>query len=174
MEVVWCSWYLKSGCWSTRESEYSVLWYFNRSIDCLVLTTFSDYNCCTYTDSKGGSLPGINYFVGIWTGIFRYKFDDERVTKEDNKRALEEQYGGEEEVFKLYYYHRPCFFFPFQYLPVNDSRLCLNSYHRQILVSITLHLSSPNTQMLICWCIFVKVTRTKSYAMWMRKTLQHI
>lgn len=29
---------------------------------------------------------------------FRYKFDDERVTKEDMKRALEEQYGGEEEV----------------------------------------------------------------------------
>lgn len=31
----------------------------------------------------------------------RYKFDDERVTKEDNKRALEEQYGGEEEVYAL-------------------------------------------------------------------------
>lgn len=29
---------------------------------------------------------------------FRFKFDDERVTKEDLKRALEEQYGGEEEV----------------------------------------------------------------------------
>lgn len=29
---------------------------------------------------------------------FRYKFEDERVTKEDVKRALEEQYGGEEEV----------------------------------------------------------------------------
>lgn len=29
---------------------------------------------------------------------FRYKFDDERVTKEDTKKALEEQYGGEEEV----------------------------------------------------------------------------
>lgn len=29
----------------------------------------------------------------------RFKFDDERVTKEDMKRALEEQYGGEEEVF---------------------------------------------------------------------------
>lgn len=29
---------------------------------------------------------------------FRYKFDDERVTKEDIKRALEDQYGGEEEV----------------------------------------------------------------------------
>ena len=31
----------------------------------------------------------------------RYKFDDERVTKEDVKRALEEQYGGEEEVIYL-------------------------------------------------------------------------
>ncbi|GKC50969.1 ubiquitin carboxyl-terminal hydrolase 12, partial [Tanacetum coccineum] len=28
----------------------------------------------------------------------RFKFDDERVTKEDMKRALEEQYGGEEEL----------------------------------------------------------------------------
>lgn len=35
--------------------------------------------------------------VIIWFYV-RYKFDDERVTKEDNKRALEEQYGGEEEV----------------------------------------------------------------------------
>lgn len=32
------------------------------------------------------------------TPTFRFKFDDERVTKEDIKRALEEQYGGEEEV----------------------------------------------------------------------------
>ena len=30
--------------------------------------------------------------------LTRFKFDDERVTKEDAKRALEEQYGGEEEV----------------------------------------------------------------------------
>lgn len=29
---------------------------------------------------------------------FRYKFDDERVTKEDMKKAVEELYGGEEEV----------------------------------------------------------------------------
>lgn len=29
---------------------------------------------------------------------FRYKFDDERVTKEDMKKALDELYGGEEEV----------------------------------------------------------------------------
>ena len=33
----------------------------------------------------------------------RYKFDDERVTKEELKRALEEQYGGEEEVYYLGY-----------------------------------------------------------------------
>lgn len=36
-----------------------------------------------------------------YTALFlsiRYKFDDERVTKEDMKRALEEQYGGVEEV----------------------------------------------------------------------------
>lgn len=30
--------------------------------------------------------------------LCRFKFDDERVTKEETKRALEEQYGGEEEV----------------------------------------------------------------------------
>ncbi|AQK39693.1 Ubiquitin carboxyl-terminal hydrolase 13 [Zea mays] len=30
--------------------------------------------------------------------VCRYKFDDERVTKEDTKKALEEQYGGEEEL----------------------------------------------------------------------------
>jgi hypothetical protein len=34
----------------------------------------------------------------------RYKFDDERVTKEELKRALEEQYGGEEEVHPQYAY----------------------------------------------------------------------
>lgn len=49
----------------------------------------------------------INNYFAIWLNTplsqyllsFRYKFDDERVTKEDVKRALEEQYGGEEEVF---------------------------------------------------------------------------
>lgn len=34
----------------------------------------------------------------LTVAAFRFKFDDERVTKEDMKRALEEQYGGEEEV----------------------------------------------------------------------------
>lgn len=37
----------------------------------------------------------------------RFKFDDERVTKEDMKRALEEQYGGEEEVVVFWaLYHK--------------------------------------------------------------------
>ena len=46
----------------------------------------------------------------IWGygSFFRYKFDDERVTKEDVKRALEEQYGGEEEVICLSFdFHSP-------------------------------------------------------------------
>jgi hypothetical protein len=30
--------------------------------------------------------------------LSRFKFDDERVKKEDPKRALEEQYGRKEEV----------------------------------------------------------------------------
>ena len=33
--------------------------------------------------------------------MLRYKFDDERVTKEGAKRALEEQFGGEEEVSSI-------------------------------------------------------------------------
>lgn len=42
----------------------------------------------------------INIFYPSFS--FRYKFDDERVTKEDVNRALEEQYGGEEEVKFLF------------------------------------------------------------------------
>ena len=34
----------------------------------------------------------------IFDFLVRFKFEDERVTKEDVKRALDEQYGGEEEV----------------------------------------------------------------------------
>lgn len=30
--------------------------------------------------------------------MFRFKFDDERETKVDIRKALEEQYGGKEEV----------------------------------------------------------------------------
>ncbi|KAK7393143.1 hypothetical protein VNO78_21621 [Psophocarpus tetragonolobus] len=43
---------------------------------------------------------GGHYYVYIRPTLSNqwFKFDDERVTKEDSKRALEEQYGGEEEV----------------------------------------------------------------------------
>jgi len=61
---------------------------------------------------------GINYLLISGLDIFRYKFDDERVTKEDNKRALEEQYGGEEEVIITIYHAFFCFLF--EYLPVKD------------------------------------------------------
>jgi hypothetical protein len=45
--------------------------------------------------------------MGLYFG--RYKFDDERVTKEELKRALEEQYGGEEEVrCSFFFYLRVC------------------------------------------------------------------
>ena len=40
----------------------------------------------------------------FWKILFlcnRYKFDDERVTKEDTKKAFEDQYGGEEEVCSI-------------------------------------------------------------------------
>ncbi|KAH1189452.1 Ubiquitin carboxyl-terminal hydrolase 12 [Glycine max] len=47
-----------------------------------------------------GGVHGGHYYAFIRPTLSEqwYKFDDERVTKEDNKRALEEQYGGEEEL----------------------------------------------------------------------------
>lgn len=54
----------------------------------------------------------------LYDSFFRYKFDDERVTKEDVKRALEEQYGGEEEV--IFAFRFICVFYPFclcSYIP---------------------------------------------------------
>ncbi|GLJ15872.1 hypothetical protein SUGI_0262060 [Cryptomeria japonica] len=49
-----------------------------------------------------GGVHGGHYYAFIRPTLSDqwYKFDDERVTKEDNKRALEEQYGGEEEVLQ--------------------------------------------------------------------------
>lgn len=46
----------------------------------------------------------------------------------------------------------------------------LNSYPTQILGSIIHHLNLQNIQMRICLSIYVKVTRKRSYAMWMRRT----
>ncbi|XP_062207010.1 ubiquitin C-terminal hydrolase 13-like isoform X2 [Phragmites australis] len=47
-----------------------------------------------------GGVNGGHYYAFIRPTLqdLWYKFDDERVTKEDMKRALEEQYGGEEEL----------------------------------------------------------------------------
>ncbi|KAG5053183.1 hypothetical protein JHK87_005381 [Glycine soja] len=47
-----------------------------------------------------GGVHGGHYYAFIRPTLSEqwYKFDDERVTKEDTKRALEEQYGGEEEL----------------------------------------------------------------------------
>ncbi|KAF7820460.1 ubiquitin carboxyl-terminal hydrolase 12 isoform X2 [Senna tora] len=47
-----------------------------------------------------GGVHGGHYYAYIRPTLSNqwFKFDDERVTKEDMKRALEEQYGGEEEL----------------------------------------------------------------------------
>lgn len=50
------------------------------------------------------SLQAVSNCLHILENIIlcnRYKFDDERVTKEDTKKAFEEQYGGEEEVCSI-------------------------------------------------------------------------
>ncbi|KAG2310103.1 hypothetical protein Bca52824_021660 [Brassica carinata] len=51
-----------------------------------------------------GGVHGGHYYAFIRPTLSDqwYKFDDERVTKEDLKRALEEQYGGEEEYSNAY------------------------------------------------------------------------
>jgi ubiquitin carboxyl-terminal hydrolase 7 len=51
-----------------------------------------------------GGVHGGHYYAFIRPTLSDqwYKFDDERVTKEELKRALEEQYGGEEEVRVLF------------------------------------------------------------------------
>jgi hypothetical protein len=55
-----------------------------------------DQLCCWKTNIWTAGY--IAHVITDWTISSRFKFDDERVTKEDVKRALEEQYGGEEEV----------------------------------------------------------------------------
>ena len=84
----------------------------------------------------------------------RYKFDDERVTKEDIKRALEEQYGGEEEVNA----------FIQNTLNILISLLLTllpRSFLRLILDLIMLLSNLQSTQMLICLCIFEIVIKKR-------------
>ncbi|KAG9134676.1 hypothetical protein Leryth_001003 [Lithospermum erythrorhizon] len=85
--------------------------------------------------SGGGVNGGGHYYVFIRPTVSDqwFKFDDERVTKEEMKKALEEQYGGEED------------------------------YLKQILGLIAPRLSSQDTQMHTCLYIFVKVTRIRYF-----------
>ncbi|XP_010558916.1 PREDICTED: ubiquitin carboxyl-terminal hydrolase 12-like [Tarenaya hassleriana] len=69
------------------------------------LSPEADKNVCNlYTLHSvlvhSGGVHGGHYYAFIRPTLSDqwYKFDDERVTKEDMKRAMEEQYGGEEEL----------------------------------------------------------------------------
>lgn len=68
--------------------------------DCIEGTVFTACICQVHLGTW--SVDSITSFIQLLYStcvIFRYKFDDERVTKEDMKKALEEQYGGEEVLF---------------------------------------------------------------------------
>lgn len=106
----------------------------------------------------------------LWT--IRYKFDDERVTKEELKRALEEQYGGEEEVRSCVALQSSCCDL-ISSLVVNEM-VDVFSYLKQTLVSITPLSSSQSTPMHTCWCTSGSPIRIRLYAMLMRKILQSI
>ncbi|AQK39721.1 Ubiquitin carboxyl-terminal hydrolase 13 [Zea mays] len=64
---------------------------------------YADVACIFFLFSvlvHSGGVHGGHYYAFIRPTLSDqwYKFDDERVTKEDTKKALEEQYGGEEEL----------------------------------------------------------------------------
>lgn len=40
--------------------------------------------------------------ANMHVNVIRYKFDDERVTKEDPSSALDDQFGGDDDVRKLH------------------------------------------------------------------------
>jgi hypothetical protein len=87
------------------------------------------------------------------------------VTKEDMKRALEEQYGGEEEVIhadtKL-----------LQLAWVHNIYLCCSS--RIPTLGWILHrLDLPSIQMLTCLFTFEKVTKITLSVIWMMKIFQN-
>lgn len=77
---------------------YSVVHLSVLAFDCQAVLALVLLNGC-FTLTRDSTVPDY-WFDSLC--IFRYKFDDERVTKEDTKRALDEQYGGEEEVCFLF------------------------------------------------------------------------
>ncbi|KAK6139773.1 hypothetical protein DH2020_026449 [Rehmannia glutinosa] len=64
------------------------------------LFTYISLSLPVFVLVHSGGVHGGHYYAFIRPTLSDqwYKFDDERVTKEDVKRALEEQYGGEEEL----------------------------------------------------------------------------
>jgi hypothetical protein len=71
----------------------------------ILILVHSALNCLNYNTFQhyiGNLQEDCFQFIDFAKLLFRYKFDDERVTKEDMNRALEEQYGGEEEVISIW------------------------------------------------------------------------
>ncbi|PWZ40553.1 Ubiquitin carboxyl-terminal hydrolase 12 [Zea mays] len=74
-----------------------------KAIRCVVVDLIDSHAHNDYSYSvlvHSGGVHGGHYYAFIRPTLSDqwFKFDDERVTKEDAKRALEEQYGGEEEL----------------------------------------------------------------------------
>lgn len=84
----------------------------------------------------------------------RYKFDDERVTKEDMKKALDELFGGEEEVsfslLHIYGDHHPP--------PKKKKKVCLDFIMQNVALTLGSfqHLMQTNTGMNITPFKFTK------------------
>ncbi|KAJ6892679.1 ubiquitin carboxyl-terminal hydrolase 13-like isoform X1 [Populus alba x Populus x berolinensis] len=70
--------------------------YLSPEADCSVRNLYTLHSVLVHS----GGVHGGHYYAYIRPTLSDqwFKFDDERVTKEDVKRALEEQYGGEEEL----------------------------------------------------------------------------
>ncbi|XP_041999989.1 ubiquitin C-terminal hydrolase 12-like isoform X2 [Salvia splendens] len=70
--------------------------YLSPDADSSVLNLYTLHSVLVHS----GGVHGGHYYAYIRPTLSDqwFKFDDERVTKEDMKRALEEQYGGEEEL----------------------------------------------------------------------------
>lgn len=89
------------------------------------------------------------------------------------KRALEEQYGGEEEVISVITSSASCSITSASTFNLDTNSFCMqslsNSYQMQ--PSITLRLSSQNIQMRTCLFIYAIVIRTRLFATWMGRTL---
>lgn len=143
--------------WFMYNNQFALVFFINEYLS----LCSQNLNCCMFS-----------FLLTACYILYRFKFDDERVTKEDLKRALEEQYGGEEEVGLIV--HLFCISLPFcSDCNISHFRLLFSpfiySYHRQILDSTTRHSNLQNIRMRICSFMYVKMTRKKLFAMWMKR-----